>query len=252
MQEDAILANPPGKRRKLLSCRVFYRPVTALSASLPYALDMDFTGRFLHENPEFLGRVLQKKIFEVSSRYYEAVLMGYGMCGNSVAGLTAGEVPLVIPRVHDCVSMFLGSHSRYLEEFSRDPGTFWYIPEYLEAGDPGTGYRRHFGHPLGDSDEDAPGSSGGVPGDDRTGYLREVMGAWKRRYRRAVLLESDDRPREELWKRIKRECLRNRWEFVRMPGSPRLFEKLLKGPWDEEFLVLQPGETVPSFLAPGN
>ena len=35
-----------------------------------------------------------------------------------------------------------------------------------------------------------------------------------------------------------------------MKGSMRLFEKLINGPWDEEFLVLQPGEQVPSRLIP--
>ena len=74
------------------------------------------------------------------------------------------------------------------------------------------------------------------------------MGSWKNHYNRAVLLETGAEIREGLEEEVREESRRNNWDFVKMKGSMRLFEKLLNGPWDDEFLVLQPGEKVPSQL----
>ncbi len=231
---------------------MFSRPVTALAAASPYALDIDFTGKFLHENPGYLGRVLQKKISEASAGFYEAVILGYGLCGGAAAGLAAGKVPLVIPRVHDCVSMFLGSHERYMEEFSREPGTFWFIPGYFEKQHTEHENQAVYGHPLDSVSGIGAGNAAGKYGEDDLEYLEQTMGAWKKRYRRAVLLEGPEGSNEGLAEKVRRESIRNNWEFIRMDASWRLFEKLLNGPWDEDFLVLQPGEKVPLVLPPGS
>ena len=39
------------------------------------------------------------------------VLIGYGLCGNGVVGLSSGRCRLVIPRVDDCIGICLGSKS---------------------------------------------------------------------------------------------------------------------------------------------
>jgi hypothetical protein len=55
------------------------------------------------------------------------VLLAFGYCGNSVAGLVTGSFELILPKVDDCVSLLLGSfqkrkkipndkHSVYLTE----------------------------------------------------------------------------------------------------------------------------------------
>ena len=216
------------------------------AAASPHKVDIDFIGKFLHEKPEHLGRILQEKINSASRRFYDAVIMGYGMCGNATAGLAAGEIPLVVPRVHDCVSMFLGSHDRYLQEFGKEPGTFWYIPDYLETGDFGCDGNWNPGHPLGSASGRHGLEAAGKYSEENAAYIREEMSSWKKRYRRAVLLEiGAGSAREGLEEEIRLESIRNHWEFVKMEGSLRLFEKLINGPWDEEFLVLKPGEKVP-------
>ena len=235
-------------RLKVISCRVFSRPIMALAAVSPHQIDLDFIGRFLHQNPDHLGGFLQKKINSALSRSFDAVILGYGLCGNATAGLEAGDIPLVIPLVHDCVAMFLGSHARYMEEFEKEPGTFWYIPEYLETRDSGCSSQWNPGHPLDFSAEKRCTESENKYSEDNVEYIREEMSAWKKRYNRAVLLETGAETRAGLEEEVTRESVRNHWEFVRMKGSFRLFEKLVNGPWDEEFLVLQPGEKVPLIL----
>ena len=85
---------------------------------------------------------------------------------------------------------------------------------------------------------------------DNLEYLCETMGSWKKHYNRAVLLDTGAEIRPGLEEEVQAESRRNNWEYQKMKGSMRLFEKLINGPWDEEFLVLQPGEQVPSRLIP--
>ena len=235
----------------MIACSVFTRQITRISGTSTCAFDIDLTGNFLHENPKFLRRALQTKINTASAALYEAVILGYGMCGGAATGLKAGRVPLVIPRVHDCISLFLGSHERYIREFHREPGTFWFIPEYLERrGGRGSLLRRFGG--LGEVVESEMNchESSRKMGPGNEAFVRSEMTAWKKRYRRGVLIEMTASADEELVRKVAEESSRNGWEFSRMKGSPRLLEKLLNGPWDEEFLVLAPGEEVPSFLPP--
>ncbi|MFH1965260.1 MAG: DUF1638 domain-containing protein [Acidobacteriota bacterium] len=252
MLKDLPFDHTGKMRLKVISCRVFSRPIMAQAAASVHKVDINFIGKFLHEKPEHLGRILRERINKTSRRFYDAVILGYGMCGNSTAGLTAGSVPLVLPRVHDCVSMFLGSHARYMEEFEKEPGTFWYIPEYLETRDSGCCSQWTPGHPLDSAAEQGCTESDEKFSEDNAEYIREKMSAWKKRYNRAVLLETGTETRAGLEEEVAQESVRNNWEFVRMKGSPRLFEKLINGPWDEEFLVLQPGEKVPSVMNSGS
>ena len=64
---------------------------------------------------------------------YDAVVMVYGLCGRATAGITARDVPVVIPRAHDCITLFLGSRARYSEQHENQPGTYWYSPEIISS-----------------------------------------------------------------------------------------------------------------------
>lgn len=207
----------------------------------------------MHENPKFLHRALQTKINTASKSLYEAVILGYGMCGGAATGLKAGRIPLVIPRVHDCISLFLGSHDRYLEEFKKQPGTFWFIPEYLERkGGESSLFLQFDGPGVTTGDGFNCRGYGNGSGEGNAEFIQLEMNAWKKRYRRGILLETGVPADESLVQRVETESFRNGWEFTRMKGSPRLLEKLLNGPWDDEFVVLEPGEEVPSFLPPAS
>ena len=66
---------------------------------------------------------------------YEAVLLGYALCGNGTAGLTAGTLPLVIPRAHDCIALLMGSRERYQNYFEQNPGVYFRSTGWLERGE---------------------------------------------------------------------------------------------------------------------
>ncbi len=90
---------------------------------MPQNIDSEFLEYGLHDTPDKLRQELQKCI-EKSSQY-DTLLLGYGLCSNGVAGLKSDKHRIIIPRVHDCISLLLGSRARYEDEFERHPGTFY-------------------------------------------------------------------------------------------------------------------------------
>ena len=46
--------------------------------------------------------------------------------------MQARDLPVAVPRAHDCITLYLGSRQRYDAEFSGTPGTFYYSDDYME------------------------------------------------------------------------------------------------------------------------
>jgi hypothetical protein len=47
---------------------------------------------------------------------------------------------MIIPKAHDCITLFLGSKERYRTYFDAHPGTYWYTPGWVECSvQPGKG-----------------------------------------------------------------------------------------------------------------
>jgi hypothetical protein len=61
----------------------------------------------LHNFPEKLRSRLQEMLDEVTG--YDRILMGFGFCGNAVAGLRTGNFEMILPRADDCIALLLGS-----------------------------------------------------------------------------------------------------------------------------------------------
>ena len=54
---------------------------------------------------------------------------------------TARDIPVVLPRAHDCITLFLGARERYAEQME-GPATYWYVADQLERND---GYKAGIG-----------------------------------------------------------------------------------------------------------
>jgi hypothetical protein len=53
----------------------------------------------------------------------------------AVVGLKANDCTLVVPRVDDCIAIFLGSHAAYKEQASQEPGTYYLTKGWIEVSD---------------------------------------------------------------------------------------------------------------------
>src|ERR1035438_8361996 len=113
-------------RLKLIGCEVLYREMCHACAHSPHCVDLEFLPKGLHD---LGGKTMAAKIQEAVDRteegVYQAILLGYGLCGNGLDGLTARHTRLVLPRAHDCIALLMGSHARYQAYFDGNPGTYY-------------------------------------------------------------------------------------------------------------------------------
>jgi hypothetical protein len=236
----------PRRQQRILAitCEVLSRSVYLCAARSPHVVDVRLNRRGLHDDPPNLRTILQAQVDEAGSPY-DAVVLAYGLCGGAVAGLRAGAIPLVVPRAHDCITLFLGARDRYSAEFLGHPGTYWYVQDYLERTD----------------DDSAFGGVGAVSdaasqatyleyvekyGEDNAAYLMEALGAWKSHYDRAAYVDMGVAHPEAAAvaeSKAREDAERRGWAFAKLAGELILIRRLIDGDWHEQdMLVIAPGE----------
>ncbi len=228
-------------RYLLIACEVLAREAYLCAANSPHTVDIRLLEKGLHDTPEELRCELQALI-DVANGSYDALLLGYGLCSNSTAGLMAQDVPLVLPRAHDCITLYLGSRARYEEEFFSQPGTYYFTASYVERSDGSSSVA------LGAvSDEQRRKTYQEYVdkyGRDNADYLMEVLGEWASNYSRAAFIEMNVGPSDKAECRARQEAERRGWAFDKLLGDLILIRKLVNGEWGEDFLVVEPGERI--------
>lgn len=127
---DSRLA-PPGRPVVVISCAVFQHLLEQL---LPqeFSVQVTFLDYGLHLVPNNLRATVQEAIDSIDAP--SLVVLGYGLCGNGLNGIRAGNHTLLVPRADDCISILMGSYDRYLREFNSNPGTYYLTKGWLESG----------------------------------------------------------------------------------------------------------------------
>jgi hypothetical protein len=103
-------------RLKLIGCEMLYREMCEAVSRSPHQVEVEFLPKGLHDlSGAPMCNRLQECVDRVDSREFEAVLMGYALCGNGIVGLRARSLPVVLPRAHDCIALLMGSRQKYRE-----------------------------------------------------------------------------------------------------------------------------------------
>ena len=120
---------------KLISCEVFYREFNMAVARSPHTVDAEFLPKGLHDiGTTGMRDRIQAAVDRVDTSAYDAILIGYGLCNNGIVGLSSSDKPLILPRAHDCITLFLGSRERYLDYFQNNPGVYFQTTGWIERG----------------------------------------------------------------------------------------------------------------------
>ena len=198
-------------RLKLLACEIFQREFSALVTNSPHQIDVEFLPQELH----VIGRVRMKNrlaeyLAAVDEDAYDAILLGFALCSNGIVGLAANKIPLVVPRAHDCITLFLGSRQRYQDYFFANGGTYFLT----------TGWFEH---------------------DNALRYEIDVMPF----YSKLALIEMGVEPPDNTFEQQARKAAEERhWEFEKLTGDLSLFRRFLCGDWNDDFLIVPPGRRI--------
>jgi hypothetical protein len=233
------------KKFRLISCEVLYRELCQTTAESPHQIDVSFLPKGLHDigSAGMVGR-LQSAVDEVPASMYDAILLGYCLCNNGIAGLRSRHTPLVVPRGHDCMTLFFGSRARYNEFFLNNPGTYFFTSGWLERGE-ATGELRQLSiqHQAGmDADFEELVKK---YGEDNARYLYDQLCDYTKHYRQITFIDMAVGPQEQFRKLAEQKAADRGWAFTSTGGDLRLIRSLVQGEWDDaEFLVVPPGQRI--------
>lgn len=223
----------PGPKIGLLACSVLEREIALLASETSNIVETRFFEMGLHDRSDQLRETLQAAIDSIDARDdIDAIALAYGLCGFGTAGLCARHHKLVIPRAHDCITVFMGTKERYAGQQAKCPSCYYYTPGWNRE-------RR-------------------VPGPDRLESLREELSKRFDEEDVEFLLEAereqwalhdtvvyldlgtDDAESEAEYARKCADWLG--WRYERIRGDRALLHDLLTGPWDpDRFQIIEPG-----------
>jgi hypothetical protein len=228
---------------KVLACEVFTREIQFLAKHCVNKVDISFLPKGLHDlgQEKMLAR-MQEQVDAASGKGFDAILLVYGLCNNGISGLTARDTQLVIPRAHDCITLFLGGRAEYKEQFEGQPGTYYRTTGWIEHESPDGAGDETIQQKLGlfMAYEELVEKYG----EDNAKYIQETMGSGVQHYSRLAFIEMGVDGEQPFIEKSRAEAEQKEWNFEIVRGSMTLLRKLIDAEWDSDFLVIPPGETV--------
>lgn len=234
---------------RVVACGVFEPYIKALAAECPHELDVRILDAGLHSRPNDLRLMAQAEIDEAARvGGFDAVVLLYGLCGRGTAGLEARNVPVVIPRAHDCITLFMGSDEEYKRQFASHPGTFYHTlgwiekkinPKNREAVDLYANYAK-----LGYEVHPDFARLQSRYGEENAKHILAFMDRWKKHYSRAAYIDMGFEGEDKYVNFTRAMAEAFDWRHETIAGDPSLIKNVLFGDWtDSRVLVIPPGCT---------
>ena len=210
------------KHIKIIACATV---IEEMRRFLPPSVDAEVLDYGLHLTPDKLRKALQQAIDE-DDKQNDAIVLGYGLCSMAVVGLTARNCTLVVPKVDDCIAIFLGSTAAYRKQAAKAPGTYYLTKGWIEVGDsPFEEYNRlieKYGKEKAD----------------------KVMAMMLKHYSRLAYIDTGRDNKEKYTAYTKKTAEAFNLHYEEIPGSSLLIKKMINGPWDEDFIIVPPGKKI--------
>lgn len=222
-------------RFKAFICEVLAREFYYWSAVSPHIVDIELLDSYYHEYPEDMHKILQEKIdlLEEKKHTYDYIVLGFGLCGKVLENLKSRSIPVVMPKAHDCITLFMGSKDVFAEYFRDNPGTMYYMASWLERNGLKKERKELDSIGLGGSYEEYVKKYG----EENAKYLIEIADQWKKNYNTSLYLDND-LIEKDFTGQVAKLAQERAWEFRKKKSDSSLVNKLLFGEWNEqEFLI---------------
>lgn len=229
----------------IIGCGVLAPDMKHLAETLDYShnfnlsLKMTFLPGGLHEKPNDLRLRLQSAIDTAAQdESCCRIVVGYGICGRGTVGINAPHVPLVFPRVHDCIALFMGSDQAYKREFARYPGTYYLSAGwYIEKGSPGKNEKRKIwigSEPMGCLElKQKYGEEGG-------NKIIDFFSTWQKNYQRAAFIDTGLGNGEKYAQKARDMAEEYGWKYERIQGDTSLIRRLMTQEYSDDAILIVP------------
>jgi hypothetical protein len=214
-----------------------------------HQVDLEIVPMGLHDLGAAMRPHLQERIDAADASGYDAIVLGYALCGRGTEGLCAGKTPVVLPRAHDCIGVLMGSRQKHQAYFHNHPGVYYRSRGWIEFHKPGQtlepatvklGERRT----LQDLIEQY--------GEDNGIFLFEQFTSYRHKYSGLTYISTGPNDEEAARQKAREEAAQEGWIFEEVAGSRKLLEQLVNGEWSaEDFLIIPPGATVHATFTDG-
>lgn len=211
---------PDYKRTKIIACATV---VEEILPHLPDGVDCEVLDFGLHQHPESLKDTLQRTI-DNADEQIDTIVLGYGLCAMAVVGLKATRCTLVVPRLDDCIGIFMGSREAYQAQTELAPGTYYLTKGWIESNDT----------PLDEYYKLAE-----KYGPERADRMMQLM---LKNYTRIVYIDTGHTDQEKYREYARKVAEQFHLEYEELAGSNALIEKMVTGDWNGgDFVVTKPG-----------
>ena len=186
-----------------------------------------YVSRLYHRDPKEMREHILEKLDNLPEGT-DTVLVAIGYCGGSWEGVAKNSCRIVLPRIGDCVSLVMQLTDEPKSNL-RTPGHF-----YVRDKNPSKeSIKAIFDHMADDQDLDQ---------ETWDKYHKH----WQDMYEEIDIIDTpiNDARSQEYYDKVKADAdwLDARVDYVM--GGTYMIEKLIRGDWDDQFLVLEPGEPV--------
>lgn len=229
-------------RLKLITSKILCREVSKIVAECDNFIDVSYIRENYHNDPKKLHDVIQREIDLIendrdcyssdnSCGDFDAILLGFGLCANSVVNIISKKYTMIMPRAHDCMTLLLGSTAKYREIFDECSGNVcWYTTGKMEnsllpcKATELEKYKRNL-------EKYGAANASYLAGKEKMSLLN---------YKQAAFVDTGFKS-AECEKLAQSGAEYYGWEYKKYMGDISLLEDFLNGNWDKErFLTIPP------------
>lgn len=212
--------------KKIIACGSISPELERLREGHP-EVDIQYLPQNLHRAPDKMTTYIQKALDELTGNY-EKVVLGYGLCSNGIVGVKAPDQGLYIPRVHDCIALYLGGRQAYEKIFKKHPGTYhltksWIVNKTDPLGLVENEYTQRVGREM----------------------AEEAMEREIRNYEYISFVNTYTDDTDKYRARARENAEHFHKKFIEYKGSDEYFRKILFGPYESpDFIYITPHNEV--------
>lgn len=218
-----------------ICCEVLRIEIEKLVDELHISPQIQYLEQGLHDTPDELRKNLQQKVDELEQQNVSEIILGYGLCGKGLNGLSSKRATLIIPGIHDCIPLLLGCSQQEAGKLSQNGSTFWLSPGWLRYSQ--LNFIRNREKRLKEYEN--------LYGLDNALYLMEQESLWLQHYTNACFIDrAGINDREKIMQEAKFVADDARLPFRIVNGKDSFLKALLSGGKDERFLKVPPHKTI--------